>query len=62
MKYIMYQEKNGMFGKNHSEKTKEKMRKPKGPQVRLICPHCGKEGGISNMKRYHLENCKLKGK
>lgn len=26
-----------------------------------ICPHCGKVGkGISNMKRYHLDNCKFK--
>jgi len=53
---------NGMFGKSHSEKTKEKMRKSKGPQVKLTCPYCNKEGGISNMKRYHFENCKLKGK
>lgn len=24
----------------------------------LICPHCGKQGGVSNMKRYHFDNCK----
>lgn len=23
-----------------------------------ICPHCGKEGGASNMGRYHFDNCK----
>ena len=22
------------------------------------CPHCGKEGGGGNMKRYHFDNCK----
>jgi hypothetical protein len=27
---------------------------------RLICPHCGMVGGVSNMKRYHFENCKSK--
>jgi len=28
-----------------------------GPQNKVICPHCGKEGGVSNMKRWHFENC-----
>lgn len=26
----------------------------------IICDYCGKSGGISNMKRYHMNNCKLK--
>jgi len=30
------------------------------PQKIIKCPHCSKEGGISNMKRYHLDNCKNK--
>ena len=25
-----------------------------------FCPHCGKEGDSANMKRWHLNNCKLK--
>lgn len=29
-------------------------------QKRIICPHCNKEGGISNMVTYHLDNCKFK--
>lgn len=29
-------------------------------QNTVICPYCLKEGGISNMKRYHFENCKTK--
>ena len=32
-----------------------------GPQPTVSCPHCGKIGGKSNMKRYHFVNCKLKG-
>lgn len=42
-----------------SEATKEKMRKPKGLQLRCTCPHCDTEGGVSNMRRYHFDNCKL---
>lgn len=26
----------------------------------IICHYCGKSGGISNMKRWHFENCKYK--
>jgi len=33
---------------------------PKGKQKELTCPHCGKVGGAANMKRYHMDNCKLK--
>lgn len=25
----------------------------------ITCPHCNKEGGNSQMKRYHFDNCKL---
>ena len=27
------------------------------PQPQVICPHCGKTGGESNMKRYHFDKC-----
>jgi hypothetical protein len=27
----------------------------------INCPHCNKEGNIANMKRWHFDNCKLKG-
>jgi hypothetical protein len=30
------------------------------PQKRDICPHCNKEFGLSNLKKYHLDKCKLK--
>jgi hypothetical protein len=26
----------------------------------LTCPHCGKEGNLGNMKRWHFDNCKVK--
>lgn len=29
-------------------------------QEAVTCPHCGKEGGSANMKRYHFDNCKNK--
>lgn len=47
-------------GRTFSEESLEKMRKPKGPQKRVKCPHCPKIGGISAMKRAHFDNCKAK--
>jgi hypothetical protein len=44
---------------SHSEEARQRMsetRKGK-PQRVLQCPHCGKTGGVSNIKRYHMENC-----
>lgn len=46
-----------------SEETKLKQSvatkgKPKGPQTIVVCPHCTKPGAISNMKRWHFDNCK----
>ena len=31
--------------------------KQQNPAPKVICPHCGLEGGISNMKRWHFDNC-----
>ena len=45
-------------GKKVSEEMLVRWKKPKGPQQRLTCPHCNKNGGTSNMKRYHFEHCK----
>jgi|SRR6056300_51668 len=44
-------------GFKHSEATKNKMRKPK---ARSVCPYCALEGGNSQMKRWHFDNCKFK--
>lgn len=30
------------------------------PKPLTICPHCGKEGGIPQMKQWHFDNCKSK--
>ena len=48
-------------GKYHSEETKQKLSKSKKgkPKQKITCPHCGKEGEISNMKRWHFDNCKF---
>ena len=29
-------------------------------KVQVECPHCGKVGGSTNMRRYHFDNCKKK--
>lgn len=50
-------DKNVRYGVKHSEETKEKMRKPK---EKVKCPYCDKIGGISQMKRWHFDNCKFK--
>lgn len=58
-------------GFKHSEETKQKIREsnlgknlgkkyPYKKQKQLECPYCNLEGGISNMKRYHFDNCKNK--
>lgn len=30
-------------------------------QSKIVCPHCDKSGGSANMKRYHFDNCKMRG-
>ena len=47
-------------GVPHTEESKAKMRKPKGPSKQLTCPHCNLIGGASNMRRWHFDNCKFK--
>jgi hypothetical protein len=51
-------EKNPMWGKKHKQSTKEKI--SMSSKRRIACPHCGKEGNIGNMKRWHFDNCKQK--
>ena len=29
-------------------------------KIQVECPHCGKVGGSTNMRRYHFDNCKKK--
>lgn len=48
--------------KNISDETRMKMRQSHLgiAQSKVICPHCTKIGGVTNMKRWHFDNCKLK--
>jgi hypothetical protein len=57
--------KNSPRSESHSAKlsaaNKGKPSPKKGvPKLKVICPHCGKEGGTNLMKRWHFDNCKLK--
>jgi len=51
------------YGKPLSEEAKKKLSISKRgkPTKKVECPHCNKIGGITNMKRYHFDNCKFKG-
>jgi hypothetical protein len=44
-------------GTTVSEITKQKISETKKNR-KLKCPHCGMLGGVSNMRRYHFDNCK----
>ena len=46
-----------------SEETKKKQSEAlKGkPKEKIECPHCGKIGGVPQMKQHHFDNCKNKG-
>ena len=54
-------------GKKKPPKTPEQIRKFRESmtgntwrQQITTCPYCQKEGGVSNMKRWHFDNCKSK--
>lgn len=44
--------------KSEEHKTKVSNKKKGMIQEKLECPHCKLLGGITNMKRYHFNNCK----
>jgi len=59
----------GLIGRPMSAKNKEALRianmnripTMKGKHFPTVtCPHCNKVGGIIPMKRWHMNNCKLK--
>lgn len=55
-----YKQGSGKRGKNLNEETKLKIGMANSKPHKIVkCPHCEKEGGISNMKRYHFDNCKF---
>jgi hypothetical protein len=49
------------IGKKQSEGTKMKrsLALAGRPQTKVACPHCHTVGGVSAMKRYHLDKCKF---
>lgn len=51
---------NPYYGKKHSEEVLKKMRNAHKNRPLVVCPHCNKQGILSNMKRWHLDNCKEK--
>jgi ribosomal protein S27AE len=46
-----------MWGKTHNEEAKLKI--IEANKQKVVCPHCGKTGGIAVMKRWHFGNCKV---
>lgn len=42
-----------------SEEHKNKLSEAAKRRPKVICSHCYLEGDISNMKRYHFDNCKI---
>lgn len=40
-------------------RSKEGLGKVKGPQEKVLCPHCGTIGGSGIMKRWHGDRCKF---
>lgn len=52
-------------GKKHQRNRTEEHRKnlsislSNRTQEKVICPKCNKQGGITNMKRYHFNNCRV---
>lgn len=51
---------NGMFGKNHSDESRQLMSLRQKNRERISCPHCNKTADVANMKRWHFDNCKEK--
>lgn len=46
-------------GKPKSESHKQAMRLRPQDTQNITCPHCGKEGDYKNMKRWHMNRCKM---
>jgi len=46
-------------GRPKSESHKQAMRLRPQDTQNITCPHCGKEGDYKNMKRWHMNRCKM---
>jgi hypothetical protein len=51
-----------LSGRIQSEEQKRKISEANKGKKKPICecPHCGKTGGVSQMKQWHFNNCKNK--
>jgi NUMOD3 motif len=47
-----------VFSKEHKQKLKDSAKNR--VYKKAVCPFCGKEGTVHNVKKYHFENCKFK--
>jgi hypothetical protein len=54
--------KNKNYGRKNSEETIKKMSESAKNKIKVICPHCKKEGQSSAMHTWHFDKCKLKPK
>lgn len=48
-----------MTGRKHSLETLDLIRK-NSTTPPMVCPHCGKVGAGSSMRRYHMDNCRYR--
>ncbi len=48
------------YGMQHSDEKKKILSEKAKNREQLICPHCGKKGASSQMKRWHFDMCKIK--
>lgn len=52
----------GNMGRYHFDNCKSKLGN-EGKTFKdeiVVCPHCGKSGGLKRMKQVHFDNCKFK--
>lgn len=53
-------DKNPFFNKKHTTETLKQLSEKHKNRKRITCPHCNKIGDVSNMARWHMNNCKLR--
>jgi hypothetical protein len=44
--------------KTFGEQHKKNLKCHTNNSTKILCPHCGKEGQLTNMKRWHFDKCK----
>lgn len=47
------------ISKTFTEEHKKNLKCHTNNSTKVLCPHCDKEGQLTNMKRWHFDNCKL---